>query len=295
MRLRITAITLFLLVATTGGAHATRQATFTLGLRIASTDAAVTADPAGALVDSKCPADVCTYRYPAGTTVTLTENVLSGSSSRFVGWLGGCAGTAPTCSVVVYRDRRVDATFTPTRLAYDTSAGGHIELVPAGSLCTDPKLSCNEFAYNTFVVARAVPDPGFTAGAWLEDCAFAAPTHGCGIHMNRDRLIRARFDQIDGDTRQGQMGELRQIVAIVIIVQGNGKVTSGALSCTQSSLHCVRSKARGQVASLLATPAPGYRLLSWSGRCSGTKPQCSVAGVRTSSGGNPTVVATFSR
>src|SRR4051812_25419604 len=166
MRLRVTAIALFLFIAPTSGSHATGQATFTLRLQVASTNASVTADPAGDLADSACPDDVCTYVYPAGTTVTLNANVESGSNSRFVGWVGGCAGTAATCTVLVYRDRYVGAAFTPTRLVYDTSSGGHIVLTPAGSSCSAPKVLCNEFVYNTYVVAQAVPDPGFAVGKW---------------------------------------------------------------------------------------------------------------------------------
>jgi Divergent InlB B-repeat domain len=221
--------------------------------------------------------------------------VESGSNSRFVGWVGGCAGTAATCTVLVYRDRYVGAAFTPTRLVYDTSSGGHIQLTPAGSSCSAPKLLCNEFAYNTYVVAQAVPDSGFAVGKWLEDCAFAAPTHRCGLYMNRDHLIRARFDQVDGDMRQGQMGQLNQIVAIKIFVYGNGTVTTGSTSCIQSSIQpCVRKKARGQTASLVAAPATGYRLIGWGGRCAGTAPACTVAYVK-GLRGDPRVSATFGR
>ena len=51
----------------------------------------------------------CTASYPAGTTVGLSETPAPGS--KFVGWLGGCAGTLP-CTVSTGADQTVIATFS---------------------------------------------------------------------------------------------------------------------------------------------------------------------------------------
>jgi len=55
-----------------------------------------------------CPDD-CTETYAAATPVTLTATATG--DSVFTGWLDGCAGTSPTCSVTVDNATSVNATF----------------------------------------------------------------------------------------------------------------------------------------------------------------------------------------
>jgi Divergent InlB B-repeat domain len=63
----------------------------------------ITSNPAGISCGSGC-----TMSYPGGTLVTLTATAASGS--RFVGWNGGCSGTAP-CTVVGNSALTVGASF----------------------------------------------------------------------------------------------------------------------------------------------------------------------------------------
>lgn len=64
----------------------------------------VTSAPAGIGCGTACSA-----RFAANGTVTLTAVPAAGS--RFVGWNGGCSGTAPTCNVQMQQAHAVYATF----------------------------------------------------------------------------------------------------------------------------------------------------------------------------------------
>uniref|UniRef100_Q01RB6 Bacterial repeat domain-containing protein n=1 Tax=Solibacter usitatus (strain Ellin6076) TaxID=234267 RepID=Q01RB6_SOLUE len=51
----------------------------------------------------------CSAKIQQGTTVTLTATPAAGLN--FIGWSGSCSGLAPTCSVTVNADTKVQATF----------------------------------------------------------------------------------------------------------------------------------------------------------------------------------------
>ncbi|GAB4214455.1 MAG: hypothetical protein OHK0022_53040 [Roseiflexaceae bacterium] len=53
---------------------------------------------------------VCSASHASGTSVTLTATAASGSA--FVGWSGACAGTSPTCTVVLDSNKAVTANFS---------------------------------------------------------------------------------------------------------------------------------------------------------------------------------------
>ena len=67
---------------------------------------AITSEPEGL----DCPV-ACSLEFQSGTAVKLTAT--ADATSRFVSWAGSCAGTAPTCTVVVGGDATVTATFAP--------------------------------------------------------------------------------------------------------------------------------------------------------------------------------------
>ncbi|HXB75152.1 MAG TPA: hypothetical protein VNY05_43370 [Candidatus Acidoferrales bacterium] len=51
----------------------------------------------------------CSAKFQQGTTVTLTATPAAGAN--FTGWSGACAGLAPTCSVTIAADTKVQANF----------------------------------------------------------------------------------------------------------------------------------------------------------------------------------------
>jgi len=55
------------------------------------------------------PSAVCDAKVAPGSTTTLTA--FPGARSRFLGWGGGCAGSAPTCPVTANADTQVTAAF----------------------------------------------------------------------------------------------------------------------------------------------------------------------------------------
>lgn len=57
---------------------------------------------------------ICSISLPEGTVVTLTASPASGSV--FAGWSGACAGTAPTCTVILTGPKSVGADFQPIML-----------------------------------------------------------------------------------------------------------------------------------------------------------------------------------
>lgn len=65
----------------------------------------VTSSPAGIACGSTCSA-----KYAPGSAVSLTATPPAGQS--FLGWSGGCSGTAPTCTITLNADVKVQASFS---------------------------------------------------------------------------------------------------------------------------------------------------------------------------------------
>ena len=61
--------------------------------------------------------------------------------------------------------------------------------------------------------------------------------------------------------------------ALTLALKGRGTVTVNGSRCARS---CSRTFDEGLVATLRARPTRGFRLLGWSGACSGRKPSCTV-------------------
>jgi len=70
-----------------------------------SNQGTVTSAPAGINCGSSC-----STKLAAGTGVTLTATPAPGLA--FIGWSGGCSGAAPTCTLTMNADTKVQAAFT---------------------------------------------------------------------------------------------------------------------------------------------------------------------------------------
>jgi hypothetical protein len=71
-----------------------------------SLSSSVGGPPSSAL---SCPGS-CGSSFPAGTTITISEQPAPGS--RFAGWGGACSGTATTCTITMGADESVSASFS---------------------------------------------------------------------------------------------------------------------------------------------------------------------------------------
>jgi hypothetical protein len=72
---------------------------------------AVTSNPAGIDCSRNLGNSTCTYAFPVGTQVTLTETEASGGSSGFEMWEGACSGNSQTCNATMAADTSVTATW----------------------------------------------------------------------------------------------------------------------------------------------------------------------------------------
>jgi Divergent InlB B-repeat domain len=85
-----------------GGGGSTVQFTLSIGR---SNKGTVTSAPAGINCGSACSA-----KFASGAVITITATPPAGLA--FLGWSGGCSGTAPTCDVAMSKDTSVQANFS---------------------------------------------------------------------------------------------------------------------------------------------------------------------------------------
>lgn len=151
----------------------------------------VTSDPVGIDCGSDCSED-----FVYGSFVTLTASPDPGSV--FVGWSGeGCDGvTLPTCTVVMDRDRTIDAHFiriTHTlTVILDGDGSGEVVSSPPGIDCgTD----CSEaYPEGEQVTLTATPDAGSSFAGWSGGgCGTANP---CTVSMTQLQTVTASFATI---------------------------------------------------------------------------------------------------
>jgi Divergent InlB B-repeat domain len=118
-----------------------------------------------------------------------------------------------------------------------------------------------KFTRGALVTLTAVPRHGSFTG-WSGACVGPAPD--CLISMDGPRRTVASF-------RRGR-------VAVDLTVAGRGTVTSvpPGIACGVAAATCRGVFAEGAKIVLTALPEPGYRLLDWSGGCTGSE-QCAVA------------------
>jgi hypothetical protein len=164
---------------------------FALDVNRSGTGAAngtVTSAPAGI----NCGAD-CSESYNAGTSVTLTASVVTGTT--FNGWSNGCIGTTPMCTVTMNAAKSVTATFTLNTYALSVSktgsGSGLVTSMPAGINCG---ATCSStFNHGTMVTLTPTPSPGSKFVSWSGACAGSG---SCTVNMTQIRSVSAQFDII---------------------------------------------------------------------------------------------------
>lgn len=206
----------------------------------------------------------CTRRYTFNTMVTLTATPASGSVLR--SWGLDCAEeTGTTCTLTMDDIKDVTVEFglpyTLTVLKSGVGSGTVVSSdgINCGSVCSA------KFPNSKLVTLTAVPASGNILAGWSEsECGTNAV---CVVEVDQTKTVTVRFAPV-----------------VTLTVSTTGGTGSGsvwvtgenwleAYECTGS---CSVQVARDSVVTLVAEAAAGSRFKEWSGRCTGTIPQCSV-------------------
>jgi hypothetical protein len=216
-----------------------------------SGDGTVTSNPIGI----ECPG-TCVTEFPTGTSVTLLPH--GGPTGAFGSWSGDCTGSA-ACTVVMSANHSVNATFVAgaTLTVNVPSPGGRISSSPAGiASCSD---TCNaNYGVGTTITLTAWVVPGGTFIGWGGDCAGTNKT--CTVSLATSASVTANFTlktyrlNVTVTTPPGTSG------------QGTvGDIGGPTIACAFGAGPCSTDVGQGMSVSLVATPQPGNRFLSWSG------------------------------
>lgn len=150
-------------------------------------------DPAGEAFDVSCPPGSCTYRFFAGTTVTLTAVPEAGYT--FAEWSGGPCGTSNPCVITLDADVTVSPQFAAVPMfelstyAYVDGFFGRVVSDPPGIDCVNSRdADCVElYPAGTQVTLTATPGEGTAFVEWIGgDCGTANP---CVITLNADMVV----------------------------------------------------------------------------------------------------------
>lgn len=138
---------------------------FTLTVILAGTGSgSVTSNPPGI----SCPNDVCSFSFPAGTVVMLSE--IPGDGSTFAGWSMDCTGTG-ACSVTMNSNHSVTATF-------NSNNGNTFNFVPVQGSGTTATVVPGQGAIFPLTISST---NGFTGVVNLTCSISGPPTITCSI------------------------------------------------------------------------------------------------------------------
>lgn len=254
----------------------------TLNVTVSQDSTTTPATPEGTVSDNSpnysisCSAttDTCSQQFLTGSEITLRETPTAGYT--FVGWGGGCAGHAVTCTVSMKYNHDVSANFVasgtnPLTITVDgsgTVTGRGIDC-SAGSTCTVDEPTTSS------VTLTATPADGYQFTGWSDDCLGTQPT--CTVQMSDSHTVTATFDPI-------------VTVPVLLTVNGAGTVSGdNGLSCGPGPSTCSGNAAPDSTIQFVASPPLGSTV-TWLGCTSASGTFCNVV-----VGSNPiAVTATFS-
>ncbi|MCP5149102.1 MAG: hypothetical protein H6982_00005, partial [Chromatiales bacterium] len=209
-----------------------------------------------------CGAD-CDETFPDGTVLSLLATPDPGWG--FDGWTATCAGACAadcagtgSCNLTTGTGQiAVDARFVELGgISVGIVGGGRVQSSPSGIDC--PGTCLGQYPPGTAVTLTATPSPGWTFERWLGNCS----GNGTG------ECVEVTTSGINWFI-QPIFVALRTLQTTVT-PPGAGRVTSSPSGIDCPTLDCVASYADGTDVTLTATPAPGFRLVGWTGACSGT-------------------------
>lgn len=220
-----------------------------------------------------CNGGQCTSNYPWGTSVTLA-GAPNGNSS-FAGWSGGgCIGTA-VCTLVLWADTQITATFNllPVTAQLSVSKNG----TGAGTVASNPVgLNCGatcsaNFSGGAVVTLTATPAVNSTFIGWTG--GGCAGTGTCVVTMNANAAVTATFNAVP---------------PTVTLTTATGGTGAGTITCNGGT--CNPSYPSGTALTIVASPSATSLFGGWGGACAsaGTATTCSLT-----INANSTVSATF--
>ncbi len=229
----------------------------------------VSSSPSGIQCGSDCAED-----YVSGSNVTLTAAPATGST--FNGWSGSCSGTSNTCSIRMDGARYVGAVFTSaatTRLVTVSKSGagaGNVTSSPSGLSClTDCGVASASFASNTAITLIAQAATGSQFAGWSGACS--GTSINCSITAGASSAsVTANFAVTAATTR-----------TLTVVKSGVG---TGTVAANRQGWVCDPSCSKiwgdipsSTVITLTAQAATGSQFAGWSGACSGTSINCTLA------------------
>lgn len=211
----------------------------------------VTSSPAG--INCGNGGTVCSFSFPAGTSVTLTAT--PDSTSSFTGWGGACSGTG-TCVLDMTSDKLVTASakrFPLLTVGTSGTGGGNITSNPAGIDCPGSALCTAYYPDGTQVTLTAVSNSVSVFTGWSGACSGKGT---CTVTMNSDLSVTANF--------------VTATLTVNLPGNGGGTVVSAPAGLNCTGAPCTASFLPGTVVTLTATPNNTSAFTGWSGACSGS-------------------------
>ena len=181
--------------------------------------------------------------YPSGSVVTLTATPTAGWV--FLQWLGDAAGTNPTNSVLMTRNKSAQALFGTT-LSTTAAGGGSVVLNPTGGL----------YPYGTIVQVSAIPQPGKFFGLW-GNAASGNLNPLSFLVTNANPTISSLFAALNSNQ-----------VGLAVAPIGHGQISLSPRS---------NAYAIGQNVTITATADLQQSFLGWGGDAAGAQNPLSVA------------------
>jgi hypothetical protein len=210
----------------------------------------VTSDPPG--IDCGETDGPCAAWFPAGSSVVLNPSawIHDTTGSVFAGWGGACARWVP-CVVTMDSPKSVTATFAGYVLVSVSLEGDGLVTSQSGGIRCAGFRFCNVFfPSGETITLTATPDEGWRFEGWGGDCAGSAGT--CTVTADVPRSVTVRFSEIQFRLDVRKTGE-------GTVVSAPARLDCGP-SC--SAMFGTRTPV-----TLLARPAPGWRLARWTGAC----------------------------
>lgn len=176
--------------------------------------------------------------YYYGEVVTLTA--IADSDWVFNGWGGDVSSMENPLTITLYDDTSITANFMFDAWVLTVS------IFPEGAGTVSLNPDTPTYPYMSYVSATAIPNPGWTFAGWSGDAT--GTTNPTSVTMTSHKSITATFSQDEYS------------LDVTVNPEGVGSVE---ISPSKPNYHY------GEIVTLTATPATGWKFTGWSGDATG--------------------------